>query len=435
MRQAIRILFASDYLPHHHLKWGGAEQACNRLATLLSRKGHDISVLTTKPIRYREEKFNSFVSPVIEDFVPRKLKKTITDIKNTIIPYDFISQHHFKKVLHHFRPDIVHLHNFTSLSFSTISQLRNSKIPIMMSVYDYWFICPLGFLWFIDDYLNYSGSNCNRYHSSHCGHCIAEMKEFRKISESFISLCISFRKRIFDIFLRRIDGFVVLSEANARVLEDYGINKDKIFVVHIPLENGSQPVRNNIEKDTILYIGWFHPRKGMHVCVESMKYILKEKPNAKLYIVGGDSDERYKNKVLQMINKNNISRNVFILGKLPFEKVRNYLNKANVLVIPEQWETIAPNALTEGMVFGKSVVASKIGGTLDIIKDGVNGLLVRYDDPFDYSEKILSILNNENLRKQLSFQASITGKKIFSNEKVYKELLNSYHMAIDSMPS
>jgi len=38
--------------------------------------------------------------------------------------------------------------------------------------------------------------------------------------------------------------------------------------------------------------------------------------------------------------------------------------KANVLVVPEQWETIPPNALTEGTVLGKAMVASRIGGIL-----------------------------------------------------------------------
>ena len=402
------------------------------MAKLLARKAHAISVLTTKPTRCREEEFSLFPLPVTEDYIPKKLKKTITSIKNTILPYDLISKHHLKKILNNFRPDVVHLHNFTSLSFSTISQIRNYKIPILMSVYDYWFICPLGFLWYIDDYLNYSGSNCNRYHGPHCGHCIAKMKGFGRITENSLSVLLSLRKRIYDRYLKTINGFIVLSESNARILEEYGINKNKIFVVHIPLNVKDDLVRNDIEKDTILYIGWFHPRKGMHVCVESMRYILNKKPNAKLYIIGGNSDERYKNKILQIIENNNISRNVFILGKLPFEKVRNYLNKANVLVIPEQWETIAPNALTEGMVFGKAVVASNIGGNLDIIKDGINGLLVNYDNPFDYSKKVISILNNEDLRQQLSKQAFKTGERFFSTDIVYEELLNSYYKAIEN---
>ena len=38
--------------------------------------------------------------------------------------------------------------------------------------------------------------------------------------------------------------------------------------------------------------------------------------------------------------------------------------KVNVLVVPEQWETIPPNALTEGTVLGKAMVASRIGGIL-----------------------------------------------------------------------
>lgn len=429
----MKICFVTDYLPGYHQNWGGAEQVCYRLAKLLHKKGQEISLILTKPTKPIKEDFGSISAPVLEDYLPQKMKNLIRAVKTCLIPYDIISRNYAKNYLEKIRPHILHSHNFSSLSFSIVSQAKKMGIKIFLTAYDYWFICPLGFLWVIRDYTTYQGEPCTQYHGVHCLDCLKRFRTFHKLEKIVLSTLLPYRKRIFNHFLNRIDGFIVLSESNATVLEKYGIARDQIHVVHIPLvDEIAPPVRSELESNTILYIGWLHPRKGLHILIQAMPYVVKEIPEAKLYVFGAAEkyDKEYEQNILNSIGNRNLKDHVFLLGKRPFDEVRDYLKRANILVIPEQWETIAPNALTEGMVLGKAIVASRIGGILDILKDGQNGLLAETKDPQDFAAKIISLLKDKELTTKLSREARQTGLSLFSEDKVYQELLEAYETPI-----
>ena len=233
------------------------------------------------------------------------------------------------------------------------------------------------------------------------------------------------RRRAFDFFLNKVDRFVVLSDYSIQVLQAYGIDKDRISVVHIPL---SEDIEFQVAEDeTILYLGAFLPRKGPHIIVKAMPWILERLPDVKLYLVGDPThSEEYMQTIRSYIEGHNLREHILILDRKPYSEVRELLQRAKVLVIPEQWEVIAPNTLTEGMVFGKAVVASRLGDMTDVIEDGENGLLADADDPSDFAAKIISVMEDDDLRLKLSRGAKKTAPHLFSEEKVYQELMNLY---------
>ncbi|MFQ5866792.1 MAG: glycosyltransferase family 4 protein [bacterium] len=440
----MKIVMVSDYLPELHSTWGGAEQACLRLANLLTKNGDKIYVITTRPkkasfthaprnseaesasgVSLQDFAFNHITLPVLEDFFPFRFKKIVRGIKTLVFPFDLFSYFSFKRYLKEIKPDIIHLHNMASLSFSLILAANKQRTPVLLTAYDYWFFCPVGFLWKLNNYFTFQGENCSEYHGSYCYDCLIQDSRISRLQMKIVKYLLPFRRMIFDFFLKRISGFIILSQANAKAFESYQIKKDRIHVVHIPLGRKRNHHEFPIEKNSILFLGWLHPRKGLHVLIEAMKYVLKEVPEAKLYAIGGDYDGAYKENIMANVSQYHMENNIFFLGKRPYDFVERYLKKAYVLVIPEQWETIAPNALTEGMVYGKVVIASRIGGNCDIIKDNINGLLVEYDNPKDYAEKIISVLKNDYLAYSLRENAR---KKthIFSEKNVYKELSSAY---------
>jgi len=424
----MKICFASDYFPDYHRTWGGAEQACARLASLLQKNGHDVSIITTIPDQPIVEKFKHVPMNVIENYLPLSMSRPLRFFKSTIFPYDPISHARSKKLFRKSPPDILHLHNFSSLSFSLLLTARKHHIRTVMSAYDFWFICPEGFCWLLSDYLSYSGEPCKRYHGLHCKQCLSKYVPLTLLQKTLLSCLLPFRKKIFDYFLKQLDGFIVLSEDNARIPRQYGVADYKIHVVHIPLTIEAADLQpSRIEKNSILFTGWTHPRKGLKVVVEAMASIVRSFPDARLYAIGGSYDKSYEGVLAGIIKKNKLENNVHLLGKKPYSVVQQYIRKAHVLVIPEQWETIAPNALTEGIVFGKPVVAGNIGGILDVIKDGENGLLAKYNDPKDYARKITMLFEDETLSKRLAKKARETGLSLFAEERVYKELMTAYH--------
>lgn len=421
----MKICYATDYLPGYHRIWGGAEQACYRLAKVLIKNDHRVSILATKPLTKPDEDFDFLPIPVFENYLPERLRYPLRQLKLVLSPYDLFSHISSRSALKKIKPDVLHLHNVSSLSFAMVLSARRLKIPTVYSLYDYAAICPMGHLWLLKDYATYEGTPCRKFHGSHCVDCLNAYRKLGRLQRLILSTLLRFRKRFFDLFLNKIDGFIVLSESNAKTLQEYGIERERIFVVPIPL---SEEIKaQEVEENSILYVGVIQPRKGLHMVLAAMPQILEQIPDAKLYVVGEMiANREYEAEIAKLASQESLNDHVFMFGKRPFHEVRDFIQKASVLVIPEQWETIPPNTLTEGMVFGKAIVASKIGGVLDFIADGDNGLLAETHDPADFAIKIISILKNEDLRQSLSKRARETGLEQFSEEKVYQKLLDLY---------
>jgi len=421
----MKICYATNFLPSYHKLWGGAEQVCYRLANILIKNGHQLSILATKPLKKPEEDFDFFTIPVFESYLPQRMRHSLRQLKLIISPYDMISHISSHKTLKKINPDILHLHNVSSLSFALAWSAQRLRIPTVYSVYDYSAICPMGHLWLLKDYADYEGTPCSKFHGPHCVDCLATYRKLGRLQKFLLSSFLRFRKRWFDFFLNKIDGFVVLSPSNAEALEEYGIEKERIFIIPIPLSEEIDALP--IEKNSILFVGVIQPRKGPHIVLEAMPQILTRIPDAKLYVIGEMiANKEYEEKMASLVDKSELQGHIFLLGKRPYNEVRDFIQKANVLVIPEQWETIPPNTLTEGLVFGKAIVASRIGGLLDFIVDGENGLLADTHDSIDFTNKIISILEDQDLSQRLSRRARETGLELFSEEKVYQKLLDLY---------
>lgn len=421
----MKICYVTDFLPGYHKMWGGAEQACYRLTKLLIKNGHQLSILSRKPVRRPEEDFSFFPIPVFEDFFPEKVRYPLKQLKVISCPYDPISHLSSHRLLRRINPDVIHFHNVSTLSLGLLWSAKRLGIPTVYSVYDYSLICPMGHLWLLKDYAGYEGTPCHRFHGIHCVDCLASYRKLSQWQKTLFASILSLRKKFFNFFIDRIDSFIVLSPSNARALESYGIEKERVFFIPIPLSEkiDAQPM----EENSILYVGWIQPRKGPHIVLEAMPQILERVPDAKLYVIGEMiANKEYEEKIASLVNRSELQGHVFTLGRRPYHEVKDFIQKANVLVIPEQWETISPNTLTEGMVLGKAIVASRIGGLLDFVAEGENGLLAEVNDAADFADKIALILENEELGQRLARGARQTGLDLFSEEKVYQQLLNLY---------
>ena len=421
----MKIAFATDYLPKYHNTWGGGEHACLRISQMLSRNGHDLLLLSTKPDKIPDGNLNFLKLKVIEDFFPEKIKYTIRQIKSAFFPLDIFAFFSSYFILRKIRPQVLHLHNIHSLSFALVIIAKLLNISVCISIYDYGIICPIGFLWILENFDSYEGINCDKFHGTHCVECITIQKAYLQPLSFVLKIFLFFRTWLLDKMLKKIDGFVVLSGSNADVLVKYGIPRHKIAVVQVPLDEPD--FDSEIEENSILFIGWLHPRKGPHVVVMAMPHILKEIPMAKLYMFGDEKGNKpYKENILNFIKTNEMEKSIHLFGRRPHREVREYLKKANVLIIPETWETIAPNTLTEGLTFGKAIVASRVGGSKDYIIDNENGLLAENNNSADFADKILSILKDKNLAVRLGRNARNSCHELFSEEKVYERLIRFY---------
>lgn len=407
----MRICYATNYLPGYHKIWGGAEQACYKMAKLLVQNGQEITVLATRPLKALKEKFEFFSLPVLENYF---LGRRLVFLKERL-GYDPLSGIPSYRILKKIRPDVLHLHNFDLLSFSLVISAKKLGIPILSSIYDYWLFCPRRIL------VNHRDEICRTYHSSHCATCIA-LKRFNFRQK----VPLIFRRKLFDFFLNKIDIFLTLSQASVEVLQDYGIKKERITVIPLPLLERADIQNIAVEENSILFVGWVQPHKGLHIILEAMSQILEELPEVRLYVIETGEEESYKNRILSLIKELKLNKHVLLLGKLSHKKVKEYLKKSSVVVIPEQWENVGPLLLSEAMGLAKPIVASSIGSIPEFIRDGENGLLANPKDPLDFAKKITWMLRNRKMALEMGKKAREDVKQICDEKKILKATLNLY---------
>ncbi|EKE16302.1 MAG: Glycosyl transferase, group 1 family [uncultured bacterium] len=219
-----------------------------------------------------------------------------------------------------------------------------------------------------------------------------------------------YQKLWVGFFLKKIDRFIAVGNETARTALEKGFPKEKI--VFIPNGVDTEKLIGNYSrkdlrdilkidlegKKVILTSGRLAKRKGSAWFVEN---VMPKLPENIIYIIAGDGPD--KENIQKAIEKNNLFSRVKMLGYVS-DEIRNVLmNTCDIF--------IQPNIKIEGDMegFGISVieaascklpvVASKIEGLQDAIKDGENGFLVEPYNVNGYVEKITGLLADEKFRK------------------------------------
>jgi N-acetyl-alpha-D-glucosaminyl L-malate synthase BshA len=176
----------------------------------------------------------------------------------------------------------------------------------------------------------------------------------------------------------------------------------------------------NGEDVVISHISNFRPVKRVHDLVYAMKMVSRKDPGTKLMLIG-DGPERIS--VERLVKRLDLEEYVTLTGFR--SDVANLLKCSDVVVLCSETES-APLTLLEGMSSGLPVVATRVGGIPEIIKDGVNGLLVQSKNPEAIAEKILELNSDPEMRRSLGEAARETVLEKYTAEKIVGQYLETY---------
>ncbi len=386
--------------------------ACYLVAKGLEEQGVSNLVMTLKHDKENTPAFAKGIKSM-EDVIGKRKGR----FYKVLIPFDPIVYFCAKKVFGEFKPSILHLHNFSFLSLSLILAAKRMKIPIVYSVYDYWTMCPTETLERPD------GSSCELFHGKNCRKCF-EKRRFGRL-QSLLTLA---RKPVFNWFLKQILMFITLSENSKGILIKYGIPAEKIRAIRLPtIEKTGVKVPKRIEENSIFFAGWIEKRKGVHILMKAMANVVEKIPTAKLYALGMHTNEKETAEIREMIKKANIEKNVFFTTeRVPAEDFEEIFSKSSIVAVPEQWANMSPVILFEAMSFSKPIIASRIGGIPEFVKEGFNGKLVEPKDINAWADGICSVLHDKKLLEKMRINAGKMFKEVYDKEKTLKKLTELY---------
>jgi glycosyltransferase involved in cell wall biosynthesis len=143
----------------------------------------------------------------------------------------------------------------------------------------------------------------------------------------------------------------------------------------------------------------WHTYKGLEVLLAAMKDVLRLKKNVKLLVVGGGELMLFYQKVASNFG---ILDHVFFVGSVTDDKLPEYYAACDLLVLPSKNRAEGYGlVLLEAMATGKPVVASEIGGIVEVVSNGNNGVLVPPNDVSALSDAICSLAGNPEARERL----------------------------------
>ena len=138
------------------------------------------------------------------------------------------------------------------------------------------------------------------------------------------------------------------------------------------------------------------PEKGVDVLLRAMSLLVDRFPKLQLYVVG---DGPLRSQLEREARDRAIDARVCFAGIDP--EVHPWLSSTDVFVLPSRSEGMG-RVLQEAMASGVAVVASRVGGIPELVRDGVSGLLVDPDDPAALAEAIGDLLDDDARRRQLA---------------------------------
>ena len=216
----------------------------------------------------------------------------------------------------------------------------------------------------------------------------------------------TFKNTISKLALKNAESVIALTEDMKSEMQKL-CDRDILVIPNgIDLEKFKNLSRKDIRKrlkikdneKIIAFVGSLYPVKGLRYLIKAMKFMIEETKNVRLMFVGdGEESEELES----LVEEFGLKERVKFIGRVQNEEIPQYMAASDVFVLPSLSEGF-PNVVLEAMASGLPIVATKVGGLPEIIRDGENGFLVEPKNPKEIAEKVLLILEDDELRERMS---------------------------------
>jgi len=180
------------------------------------------------------------------------------------------------------------------------------------------------------------------------------------------------------------------------------------------------------ERPVVLFVGRLIQRKGVEFLIRSVPAILKKKDIE--VIIVGDGDCR--NELQKLSRELDLEKNVSFRGTVSNEELSRLYGLCDIFVLPAVHDDRGDTeglgvVLVEALMYRRAVIASNVGGIIDVIKHEQTGLLVPERDANSLAEAIMRLINDPPLADRLGSQGLEFAKTYFNWELITDKLESS----------
>lgn len=225
--------------------------------------------------------------------------------------------------------------------------------------------------------------------------------------------------------MHQVDKIIAVSSEVEQELLGYGFPSDHIIRIPNGVDANFFQRKNPMparDKVRFIHIGRRHPQKGVDTMLEAVKILVdlgyEDRFEVKCY--GNDFPE-YDYQVM--------ARELMVeslIELLPFtEFILDVYQEAHCFILPSRGEGLS-NALLEAMAMELAVIATYVSGTVDVIEDGRDGILIQPDSPEELAEAMATIIQDQELSLKLGQNARRKVIRDFSLDSVAQQYSDLY---------
>jgi glycosyltransferase involved in cell wall biosynthesis len=408
----MRLLLVTDSYPP---LVGGADFQTQALARAMQAAGHEVTVATPWQPGLAETESDGGV------LVRRTRALTMR------VPWfskDPGRRHHppfpdpgtvigLRRIIRSFRPDLVHAYGW--VSYSAAVALWRTRTPTIVSARDYGYVCP------IRTYLYHEGRICSGPAPLKCLRCatitytrdeagnatlgrqagrVGSRHRLRGLGKALVAVAMAFGGR--PLLRRDMVGLHSVSQFVRQVMDRHLIGSRGRPIIDVvipsflipPLGSPDPAMLARLpEEPFLLFVGALLPEKGIWPLLAAYERI--RRPAPPLVLIGAAS---YK-------SPDQLPDGVIHLGQTSHATVLGAWDRALFGVVPSVGAETFGNVVTEAMSRGRPVIGSRAGGIVDIIEEGVSGLLVPPGDVDALTAAMQRLIDDSALRARLGHGA------------------------------
>jgi glycosyltransferase involved in cell wall biosynthesis len=399
--RVVKLLYLSNGYPPRQR--AGTEVYTASIASAFARAGHQVEVVCSGEWNAGAQPFNGVTHEQESGVALTRLNLNWTTgpDPNRYLYDNPETEAVLNQYLEQSSPDLVHITSCYTLSASAIRAVKRHRLPLVVTLTDFWFLCPRVTL------LRSDGALCDgRTTPWECLRCLlAQARVYRWPARVFpealleaaltwvsrqptlsrrrgfrgLALDVGQRKKRLRSLLEEADCLIAPSRFVANVYRENGVQCD-IQVVPYGHDIGwakdlpSRPVTTPV---TFGFIGRITPAKGVHVLTEALRHLSAALP---LQVdVWGDVRQE-PDYVRTLPDLDGHHPRLRFRGDFGRDQMAEVFSQIDILVVPSVWYENSPLVVHEAFAAGKPVIASKLGGLTEAVTHGVNGLVFEPGD-------------------------------------------------------
>jgi glycosyltransferase involved in cell wall biosynthesis len=412
----MKILLAAPHFPPEHI--GGVEIYTKRLADYLREAGDYPEVICAKQIDADAPLFEA-ISDTAYGYPVHRLSFNLEAETETLrASYDHVAVEKWtQRLMDDIRPDVVHLHSGYLLGGAVLNAARLRKIPTVVTLHDYWFICPRINL------LNPLGTLCTGPDSPEkCAWCLATAQRRFRLPDAVtrgwlgrtvvkaleypsVASATGWSTAVTEVSdrtaaLRDALTHASLVLAPSRFLRDLMMRAglvpaNRVVISRLGIHVPTSVTRLAGEGSALRvgYLGQLAPHKGVGVLVEALRWIPEAKLNVRIY---GDprANPAYADHLRRMANGD---PRITFEGAYRHQHVYDVLAELDAVVVPSVCYENSPLVVQEAQAAHVAVIGSRRGGIPELVTDEHDGLLFEPGNPRDLARQLSRLLAEPTL--------------------------------------